>query len=108
MDADTMSQDFKSTRHSVASPNSASFEAEAEGLDVEAILERLLGHLPVVTRTPIDSSGSSTRLEPAGLPERFGRCVGVSARPRMAFEEVRPYTPGDEVRFIDWNVTLSW
>ena len=23
----------------------------------------------------------------------------------MAFEEVRPYTPGDEVRFIDWNVT---
>jgi uncharacterized protein (DUF58 family) len=23
----------------------------------------------------------------------------------MAFEEVRPYIPGDEVRFIDWNVT---
>jgi uncharacterized protein (DUF58 family) len=23
----------------------------------------------------------------------------------MEFEEVRPYVPGDEVRFIDWNVT---
>ncbi len=23
----------------------------------------------------------------------------------MAFEEVRPYTPGDDVRFIDWNVS---
>ena len=23
----------------------------------------------------------------------------------MAFEEVRPYTPGDDVRFIDCNVT---
>ena len=41
-------QDFKSIapavlRHRIR----ASFEAEAEGLDVEAILERLLGHLPV-------------------------------------------------------------
>src|SRR5476651_1418264 len=23
----------------------------------------------------------------------------------MNFEEVRPYTPGDEIRAIDWNVT---
>ncbi len=23
----------------------------------------------------------------------------------MEFEEVRPYQPGDEVKFIDWNVT---
>ena len=23
----------------------------------------------------------------------------------MEFEEVRPYQPGDEIRFIDWNVT---
>ena len=23
----------------------------------------------------------------------------------MSFDEVRPYTPGDEVRLIDWNVT---
>ncbi|MAV55049.1 MAG: ATPase [Phycisphaerae bacterium] len=41
-------QDFKSVapailRHRIR----PSFEAEAEGLDVEAILERLLGHLPV-------------------------------------------------------------
>ena len=41
-------QDFKSIapavlRHRIR----ASFEAEAEGLDVEAIIERLLGHLPV-------------------------------------------------------------
>ena len=41
-------QDFKTMapavlRHRIR----ASFEAEAEGLDVEAILERLLGHLPV-------------------------------------------------------------
>ena len=41
-------QDFKSIapavlRHRIR----ASFEAEAEGLDVEVILERLLGHLPV-------------------------------------------------------------
>jgi uncharacterized protein (DUF58 family) len=23
----------------------------------------------------------------------------------MSFDEVRPYQPGDEIRFIDWNVT---
>ena len=23
----------------------------------------------------------------------------------MEFQEVRPYNPGDEIRFIDWNVT---
>ena len=25
----------------------------------------------------------------------------------MAFDEVRPYQPGDDIRVIDWNVTAG-
>ncbi|HNZ02569.1 MAG TPA: DUF58 domain-containing protein [Myxococcota bacterium] len=34
-----------------------------------------------------------------------GRYHSVFKGRGMSFDEVRPYTPGDEVRMIDWNVT---
>jgi uncharacterized protein (DUF58 family) len=34
-----------------------------------------------------------------------GRYHSVFKGRGMSFDEVRPYTPGDEVRLIDWNVT---
>ncbi len=37
--------------------------------------------------------------------ELAGRYHSVFKGQGMAFSEVRPYTPGDDVRHIDWNVT---
>src|SRR4026208_33525 len=36
---------------------------------------------------------------------RGGPDHSVFKRRGIAFEEVRPYIPGDDIRFIDWNVT---
>jgi uncharacterized protein (DUF58 family) len=59
--------------------------------DTREIL-RKIRHLELRTRRLVDASFA-------------GQYQSVFKGRGMNFEEVRPYTPGDEIRAIDWNVT---
>ena len=114
-------QDVKSVamdvlRHRV----SVTYEAEAENVTSENVIEKILEHfagaLKRCSRQMADEKKSAKAMR-SGMREleiRTRRMVDDSMAGAyhsvfkgrgMDFDEVREYSPGDEVRTIDWNVT---
>ena len=110
------------------------YEALAEGVDADAILDRVLEAVADAAARPRPGGGrvstvqhSAPRGRPAGpvpgrCPAALLRKLDLTVRRRIdgllagdhrssalgdgtELAQVRPYVPGDDVRLIDWNVT---
>ncbi len=110
-----------------------SYQALAENVTADAILERVLAAVPVPEVSPVRPDGrmSDGLLLGKGTPERPGpgalpvallRALQIEVGRRLEgmlagdyrssrygegseLAQVRPYAPGDDVRKIEWNVT---
>ena len=96
------------------------YEADAEGVDADAIVRRVLDAVSIPYATPA-SVAPSVPTNPQETLRRAQRVAIVAARTvndamvgaylsrfkgrGTDFEELREYVPGDDVRTMDWNVT---
>jgi len=86
----TKAQTLKKSPANAASVG-APFEDDDAGVDHRELLARIRKIEIVTTRKVND--------------QLAGQYHSVFKGRGMSFDEVRPYQPGDEIRFIDWNVT---
>ena len=82
------------TRRTEAPPGRqavAAHEDDGDGVDQRELLKRIR-KIEIVTTRKVNE-------------QLAGQYHSVFKGRGMSFDEVRPYQPGDEIRFIDWNVT---
>ena len=96
---------------------SVTYEAEAENVTSEDVIEKILEHAAGALKSCPRTPAKSNKAILSGMRQleiRTRRMVNDSLAGAyhsvfkgrgMDFDEVREYSPGDEVRTIDWNVT---